>query len=173
MASLNFKLNSQHVCFLRFLSKMTNWGSDFLLKTLRCAHWSSPRAPGGKGLLVICVWVRQQNTAVLTGVFGVRVCSVSLCLFEFVKACGGCCAPVSTDWLTPHACERDSDSWVTSKPLNSSIVPLMNQTCMEMVALAEELFIPVSKWIHTLLPFETGCSGTNSECASYCRVAVE
>lgn len=72
----------------------------------------------GKCMLVIWVRVRRQNTLVLTRVFGVRVCSVSLCLFEFVKLCAGCCAPVSTDCVTPPP-----PMWVwfrltRSKPLN-------------------------------------------------------
>ncbi len=101
VASPHFKLNSQPVCFLGSPSKRTNWGSNFLLKTPRWAHWSSPRTPEGKCMLVTWVWTRRRNSAVLTGVFGVRVCSVSLCLFEFVKVRAGCCASVSTDRPTP------------------------------------------------------------------------
>lgn len=84
MASPHFTLNSQLVCFLEFLSKMTNWESHFLLKSATWAHWSSLRAREWKCKLAFWVWAVQWNSAV---VFGVSFCSVSLCLFEFVRAC--------------------------------------------------------------------------------------
>lgn len=82
--------------FSGFYPKWLIGGVIFSSRLRDGAHWSSRRAPQRKCVLVIWVWARPQNSVVLMGVFGVRVCSVSLCLFEFVKARAGCCAPV---WL--------------------------------------------------------------------------
>lgn len=49
----------------------------------------------------------------LTRVFGVRVCSVSLCLFEAVKMCAGCPAPVSLPHMSVIQTHRPD-----VKPLN-------------------------------------------------------
>lgn len=73
VASPHFKLNSQPVCFLEFQSNMTNWCSNFALKPAGWHYWSE-----WKCILVIWVWVWQRNSMVLTGVFGVRACFVSL-----------------------------------------------------------------------------------------------
>lgn len=99
VASPHFKLNSQCVCFLRFLSKMTNWGSTFLPQASEMGSLVFSPLSRGKCMLVICVWARWRNAAVLTGVFGVRVCSLSLL---FVWVCQSVyrvlCSHV--DWLT-------------------------------------------------------------------------
>lgn len=112
VASPHFKLNSQPVCFLGVSIQNDKLGEHFSPRASEMGSLVfSPCSCRGKCMLVIWVRVRRQNTLVLTRVFGVRVCSVSLCLFEFVKVCAGCCAPVSTDWLTPlPPSEYDSDS---------------------------------------------------------------
>lgn len=69
------------------------------LKPLRWARWSFHRTAEAKCTLVICVWARWRNAAFLTGVFGVRVCSVSPL---FVWVCQSPCRVLRShvDWLT-------------------------------------------------------------------------
>lgn len=93
------------------------------------------------------------------GVFGVRVCSVSRCLFELVKVCAGCRAP-RIHWVTdepppsqnPHVSmiqTRGPDlslwisllfPWWTKGAWNSGFESLLF------------FFVPVSKRTHTLFP---------------------
>lgn len=98
VASPHFKLNSQPVCFLGLPSKMTNWGSTFLLEPLRWAHWSPPPHAGDLGLECRAA---KQPLFVFFFNRGVR-CRGLPCVPVFVWVCvRGHRAPVSTDLPPP------------------------------------------------------------------------
>lgn len=144
VASPHFKVNSQPVCFLGFLSKMTNWGSNSLLKPFRMASpvfslyswgkmhsgWSvavklrgSERGVWCQGLLCVAVfvWVCQSACRVPCA----RVCRLTTPLH--VRAWCGLIGQISASELVfcspdePKVREDAGFGWVVFFSLNACV----------------------------------------------------